>query len=513
MRLAAMLLEVVLLLVGHAFAVTTIKLAAILPRIQHFYPEQISPWICSTRGASYVWASSTGGVLSQAIAEGLAAIEGNYSAVVGEFNSATTELLAYTMAAANIPLCSGGSSSPALSSKTSFPTFFRTIPSDNLQTLVMLLFVQSQGWARVAIFASNSAYAQGLADALYATASGFGVEVLVSLEVNVADPVDLSLKGPRGSVIRPEDNIQQSLCLTINSYPICPGSVLSDTPALSAADLSNLEGLIVTSPLGPSADWEAIYQAEYGRPPQERITPTITYPTHQPPARSQYDAVFAVAYGLQHMMQAYGLSANDIAINKWQMEMKPTIGQFTNYSAFAGSTGTIEFNANGDRVSAFYGIYNVQTNGSSPAMNIIGTSDTSTIKLASPPVFYSGLSTPPADVPVFTWDVVGYNQAAAAFLTAWAALYLAILGLSLPFLLIYRDHPAFKPVSPPFMAVTAFGMMLILATIFIDAKQWQTEGSLLAGMVSRGRRVALACCEFRLLTNSVVVEVNRHRDF
>nr|KAJ3420143.1 hypothetical protein HK105_006034 [Polyrhizophydium stewartii] len=62
----------------------------------------------------------------------------------------------------NIPQCDGAATSPDLSDKTVYSTFFRTIPSDRLQGRAIFNLVQSRGWRRVAVLYESLAYGTGL---------------------------------------------------------------------------------------------------------------------------------------------------------------------------------------------------------------------------------------------------------------------------------------------------------------------------------------------------------------
>ena len=84
-------------------------------------------------------------------------IESKMLAVFGAGVSALSGIMSKVLLNANIPqwypsltsCCA--SSSPALSNKTQYPNFFRTIPNDEYQGRAIVLFAVKKGWKRISI--------------------------------------------------------------------------------------------------------------------------------------------------------------------------------------------------------------------------------------------------------------------------------------------------------------------------------------------------------------------------
>ncbi|XP_063291659.1 taste receptor type 1 member 1 [Pelobates fuscus] len=96
-------------------------------------------------------------------------------AVIGPSSSNYAFVTASILGSFLIPQISYSSSNELLSLKQIYPSFLRTIPSDNLQVEVMLRLLQRFNWTWIAIVGSDDAYGtQGLQD-LYTLASSSGI--------------------------------------------------------------------------------------------------------------------------------------------------------------------------------------------------------------------------------------------------------------------------------------------------------------------------------------------------
>ncbi|XP_077314480.1 taste receptor type 1 member 1-like [Lithobates pipiens] len=99
----------------------------------------------------------------------------NIIALVGPYSSSYSFVTASLMGLFLIPEISYSATNEHLSLKQMYPSFFRTIPSDNLQVQVMLQLLKRFNWTWVAIVGSDDVYGrQGLQD-LNALASKNGI--------------------------------------------------------------------------------------------------------------------------------------------------------------------------------------------------------------------------------------------------------------------------------------------------------------------------------------------------
>ncbi|XP_077993180.1 extracellular calcium-sensing receptor-like [Glandiceps talaboti] len=79
-------------------------------------------------------------------------------AVIGAGMSSVTMAVASTLGVLNIPLIGYVSTSPLLSNKLRYKSFFRTIPSDELQVKAMIEIVERYGWNAVGTLATDDDY-------------------------------------------------------------------------------------------------------------------------------------------------------------------------------------------------------------------------------------------------------------------------------------------------------------------------------------------------------------------
>eukprot|EP01135_Chromosphaera_perkinsii_P004067 Nk52_evm15s267 gene=Nk52_evmTU15s267 len=79
--------------------------------------------------------------------------------VIGAFNSAVTVQVATYAASTGIVVISGGSTSPALSEKKSYPSFVRNIASDSFTYVVQADLLREFKWKKVGILTTDDAFA------------------------------------------------------------------------------------------------------------------------------------------------------------------------------------------------------------------------------------------------------------------------------------------------------------------------------------------------------------------
>ncbi|XP_069072180.1 extracellular calcium-sensing receptor-like [Pleurodeles waltl] len=111
------------------------------------------------------------------------------AAIVGPSSSTHSIVLARILGLRRYPQISYFSTSPLLSDRNQFPSFFRTIPSDDAQSRGLAQLVMHFGWTWVGILALNNDYGQHGAEILQAELAQSGVCVAFSESIvtNVAN--------------------------------------------------------------------------------------------------------------------------------------------------------------------------------------------------------------------------------------------------------------------------------------------------------------------------------------
>ncbi|XP_075213701.1 metabotropic glutamate receptor 4-like [Lycorma delicatula] len=104
-------------------------------------------------------------------------------AIIGGQSSAVTIQVASMMRLFDIPIISYMATSPALSDEERFPSFFRTVPSDNIQAHAMLELLKKFNWTYVSIVHSDTEYGTYGYDKLKQHAPDYGICFATPLRV------------------------------------------------------------------------------------------------------------------------------------------------------------------------------------------------------------------------------------------------------------------------------------------------------------------------------------------
>lgn len=98
--------------------------------------------------------------------------------IIGAANSAVSIQTSYVASYMGAPQISGASTSTELSVKSSFPSFTRTIGSDQVQFAVMAALVHYYGWTRVGFIHTNDAYGETGFQAFSQAAQQYGISIV-----------------------------------------------------------------------------------------------------------------------------------------------------------------------------------------------------------------------------------------------------------------------------------------------------------------------------------------------
>ncbi|KAI8816196.1 periplasmic binding protein-like I [Fimicolochytrium jonesii] len=423
------------------------------------------------------------------VATGLDLISGGYSGVVGSYLSDQSKMLAYTLTTPKIFQCSGISTSPALGDKEEFPTFFRVIADDNAQGTVILQLIQKQGWSRFGIIAGTSDYSREIVNVIMANAPDYGLEVSSPITVDPRETTGLQTKlegykaiGIRVIVLVPNDEVETLGTLRIlndNGF-VGPefayiGSdvtnlVFSASNYQASRDNKLLQGMFVVSALEYSASTKSL-EAKM----KDKYNLVIGANGGSDGAAFYYDCVYAFAHALKNIMTKNSLTVTQMANREW-MNLPITIADFVNIS-FQGATGYLAWQSDGNVVSSQFAVYNIIDN----SLKLIGNGTSAAIDFYTQPVFFSGTTAIPLDSPVLDDQLIGYTKPFSLLITILTTVALAVIFASLCLLVVKSTHPLLRPISPPFMMISACGLMLCLASIYIDAKLIPSRASCNSG--------------------------------
>ncbi|MDR1857131.1 MAG: branched-chain amino acid ABC transporter substrate-binding protein [Desulfovibrio sp.] len=271
--------------------------------------------------------------------------------VVGTYGSAVTEASQNILNEASIVQVATGSTSVRLTEK-GFPLFFRTCPRDDAQGKAAANVILKKGYGKVALLHDNSSYAKGLAEETKQALEGSPVKIVFLDALTPGDrdytAILTKLKAAEPDVVfftgyYPETGmlLKQKKDMHWN-VPMMGGDAANNQDLVTIAGNDAAKGYFFVSPPLPqdldtkeAKDFLAQYVARYGNPPV---------------------SVWAVLAG-------DAFSCLDAAIqagNKTPASIAAFLG---NLKDMPGLSGTIGFDAKGDRVGEFYRVYEVNDKG------------------------------------------------------------------------------------------------------------------------------------------------------
>ena len=274
-------------------------------------------------------------------------------AVIGTYGSAVTEAAQNIIDESGLIQIATGSTSVRLTEK-GLPLFFRTCPRDDEQGRVAGEVIARKGFKSVAILHDNSSYAKGLAEEASKILKDAGVPIAfydaltpserdytaILTKLKAANPDLIFFTGyfpEAGMLLRQKAEMHWNV-------PMMGGDAANNTDLVKIAGKAAAKGYFFISP--PSAhdfdtpeakDFFARYQKTYNSLPS-----------------SVWSVLAGDAFKVLVAALEAGTPAEPEAIAAYLK---------TNLKAYPGLTGTLGFNAKGDRIGDLYKVYEVNADG------------------------------------------------------------------------------------------------------------------------------------------------------
>ncbi|KAI9203260.1 periplasmic binding protein-like I [Polychytrium aggregatum] len=394
--------------------------------------------------------------------------------IIGEFFSSVTEPLALVSRAFNITQCSPTATDPTLSDKTTYSTFFRTVPPDNYQAPAIASYIYGMGWRNVVLVYSDDAYGTGLQNAFTTFAPTIGLNVPLSLQYHTpaSAPSDfassLSSIRQRGYRIIAFLGYDTDLLLFMRqarAYNMIDSSYMylcSDgcssllttvsNPGYTAADQANIDGVNLfgateSANTALSSSYLSQFNSLYGGAPG-------------PNSMFCYDCVYAIAHAFNNLL-VNNLTTVSAIYNR-QAPITP-LSQFL--IPFTGITGLVNF-TNGDRIDT-YAVTNIRYQSNALSSTIIGTVQENLVfQSQSTQYFYGGSTTVPADDIGLPEVVVAYNSGGPIVLVILYVIGLLITLGSACALIVNRGSRAVQRTSLLYYLFVALGLSISWISIF-----------------------------------------------
>ncbi|TPX72914.1 hypothetical protein SpCBS45565_g00397 [Spizellomyces sp. 'palustris'] len=404
------------------------------------------------------------------VAEGLRAVADGVNAIVGEADSGITEPLVLAAETKLIPVCSGASTSPSLSNKSEFATFFRTLPSDNAQGAAMVSLLWKMGWMRAGIISEATSYGQGVGDALLATIR----------EQNAGISIDTRLSYVPGDQAQVSNQLQSLKEAGVRIILAIGADFTRFIDVMKQADSLGLIGdeyvWILSDAFFPvfsevtKPNDKNLFKGALAVYPQEGAGPKYAQYRNagnreNPYDLFYYDCVLALAAAHTKMLSE-GVSLANLAANT----VPPfNIAQFTRVN-FTGMTGNVVFATNGDR-DGDYALHSFDGNG---ATQVAVIRRGKTFDPSQPVIkFHSGSTVVPLDTPAYKMNVVEWTSPMGIAISAFFVAMIVVCILSIILSLAYRKSSILKPVSPVFCGIISFGLALVFGSELADIG-WRT---------------------------------------
>ncbi|KAG0200058.1 hypothetical protein BGX28_006774 [Mortierella sp. GBA30] len=398
--------------------------------------------------------------------------EGGVSGVIGDVSSALTVQSALLTSRLSIPQCSFSAGSTQLSSKDDYGYFFRTIPTELMFGRVMMDFVANRGWQHIAVFYTGDALGSEMMDSIELQAKKKNITVgykRTFWEMGTSSDVGAGLDALK-------DSGQRIVLIAAVGIPQIRLIIEAVRKGLFSKDYVWLTINQVTesllgregSPIKP-ADLNGLFMFDnmlrlHGYTPYEQFLDkwAALDPTEYPYAGERdissneaqaYSCMMVMANGFANAVRGNWTALHLLASGKLGPKLKPTAMN----SNYTGPGGPMLFGEDGDVVYGNFILYNYQ-NG---RVVSIGTSYSSVVNITSPPMYFDGTYTMPADsAPLKVLN--------PTFTSSIGMVIIAIAGLSILFslatmgiVIVYRESQVIKASSPLFCCLELCGFILL----------------------------------------------------
>jgi len=274
-------------------------------------------------------------------------------AIIGTYGSAVTEASQGVIDEAGVLQIANGATSIRLTEK-GMPLFFRTAPRDDASSVVATKTIKDKGYKRVAVLHDNSSFAKGVAEESLKNLKAAGLEVVfydaltpnerdytaIITKIKSSNPDILFYTGyypEAGTLLRQKAEMNWNV-------PMLGGDAASNRDLVQIAGKKAAKGFTFVSPPVPSdfknAEAKAFikaYSAKYGAAPN-----------------SMYSVLAGDGFKVLVEALQNGAPATAKGIAKYLKE------DLKDYPAL---TGSIAFDAKGDRVGDLYHLYVVDGDG------------------------------------------------------------------------------------------------------------------------------------------------------
>jgi len=276
----------------------------------------------------------------------------NVLAVIGTYGSAVTEASQNIIDEAGIVQIGTGSTSVRLTEK-GLPLFFRVCPRDDAQGRVAALMLKKLGGGSVAVLHDNSSYAKGLAEEARKTLDAEGVKIVffdaITPKERDYNATLTRMKSAAPSIIFFSGYYNDAATLLRQkmemgwNVPMLGGDATNNTDLVKIAGKEASKGFYFISPPVPQ---------DFDTPDTRAFMESYRKTHNQMPS-----SVWAVLAGDAFKVIIAALEAGADKPAAIAAKLRSDIKEFP------GLTGSLSFDAKGDRIGDLYRLYTVNPDG------------------------------------------------------------------------------------------------------------------------------------------------------
>ena len=392
--------------------------------------------------------------------------------IIGTDTSEISSAIQLQLSANSIPQISHGATATLLSDKVTYPTFFRTVPADDVQTLALVELAQYWGWDNVGVISTASIYGTDLSATFLTSANALGlrvsqhvavpegsnviwtdhVQLLKDNDVHIAvvlgEPEDVFeiVRAAKAIGYKPRAWIAAASFFTspyIATAIVPYGLTMSDfngfVGAAAGLDLENPTYLSFKANLS-----NPIYGAQ-----PELIRQCDIVPLY---CAYVYDSVFTLAHAIKNMVLVGGNPRN-------QTQMLAAIRQVD----VQLTTGRVHFDNAQDRLDGQYSLLNFV----GETVTQVGTwTEANGAAFSRAVVWPDGSTNIPAasDPPTINW--LKWDSAGAIVLAVLAAIGILLAALICTVVIYQNQSPIIRTATWEFLIIILLGIALGFGSMY-----------------------------------------------
>ncbi|KAI8602561.1 periplasmic binding protein-like I [Dissophora ornata] len=397
--------------------------------------------------------------------------------VIGDISSAVTRFEALITSSVDLWQCSYASVDTLLSDISTYPSFFRTVPTIFLEIDAILHMAVHLGWKRILIIYDMVSLGWTGREYIAAKASQLGIYILgyqpLSPDGVTVDPTYQAVKEGIRSY---QSRVQVVITNGIEQLPLIREMsdsgffgpdygwvTLSDISFLMQQDknIRNYDGMIMVD-----NGWDLNGYGPFDTFQEEWVALNATdYPGAGDPQLSRNEGMayscvmmFAEAYG--KLVRASTSNTSNLiqdiisGAHTGQINMSQTFGNMS----YEGPSGPITLDSNGDRTSGNY-VMMTMYNGTAV---LFASSLSGDYVQSRPPLFKEGYPDLPNDTPLGAIQNPRWDNVNGIIYGVFCILGILLTLAAMMAVIYFRKHIVLKAASPIFCLYELFGVLLII---------------------------------------------------